>query len=177
MWRRLWFASRRSEFERLADARAQVGIGDLDAVGLLQHELAQPVGAKDCDAGTLHRRLRLAGGCRQRLGDAFGVHDAAGHRARALHADLHALQAVQVVDRRSQRLRAERHVAEIRPRVVASRQFHRADRAGAVEHHERGQHVVHLIERHVEAECRRAIHLGLVFEVADTGRRQHHPLQ
>ena len=136
-----------------------------------------PSAPRSGDAGTLHRRLRLAGGRRQRLGDTFGVHDAAGHRARSLHADLHALQAVQVIDRRSQRLGAERHVAEIRPRVVASRQFHRADRAGAVEHHERGQHVVHLIERHVEAECRRAVHLGLVFEVADAGGRQHHPLQ
>ena len=105
------------------------------------------------------------------------MHDAAGHRTRALHADIHALQAVQVIDRRSQRLRAERHVAEVRPRVVATRQFHRADRAGAVEYHERGEHVVHLIERHVEAERRRAVHLGLVFEVADAGGRQHHPLQ
>ena len=33
------------QLERLADTRAQVGIGDLDAVGLLQHELAQAVGA------------------------------------------------------------------------------------------------------------------------------------
>ena len=63
-------------FERLANPRAQVGIGDLDAVGFLQHELAQAIGAENVNAGALHGRLRLAAGRRQRLGDTLGMDDA-----------------------------------------------------------------------------------------------------
>ena len=163
--------------QRLSDAHPQCGIDDLDAVGLLQHELPHSVRAEQRDAGPLHGRLRLTLCQRECLGDPFGMDEASGHRTRALHCDLDALQAVQVVNRRAQRLGAERHIAKARARVVASRQFDGADATGAVEHHQRGQHIVYLIERHIEAEHRWPIHLGLVFEVADAGGRQHHPLE
>ena len=173
----LWFASRRSDSSAWPMRARRSGsvtwmLSASSSTNWRSPSAPSSVTRVRCTDGR-----RLAGRRRQRLGDAFGVHDAAGHRARSLHRDLDALQAVQVIDRRAQRLGAERHVAEARARVVASRQFHGADAAGAVEHHERGQHVVHLIERHVEAERRRAVHVGLVFEVADAGGRQHHPLQ
>ncbi len=161
----------------LSDTRTQCRIGDLDAVGILQYELPHAVRTEQGDAGPLHRRRRLTLWRRQRFGDALGMDQPPGHRTRALHRDLDALQAVQVVDRRAQRLGSERHIAEACAGVVAAWQFNGADAAGAVEHHQRGQHVIHLIERHIEAERGRSIHLGLVFEVADAGGRQHHPLE
>jgi hypothetical protein len=114
---------------------------------------------------------------RQRFSDTRGMDDAPGHRAWTLNRDFNALQTVQVVDGRTQRLGAERHVAEARVRVVTPWQLDGTDAAGGVEYHQRRQHVVHLIERHIEAEFGRAVHVSLVLKVADARRGQHHPLE
>jgi hypothetical protein len=100
--------------------------------------------------------------------------DATFHRARALHRDFHALQAVQVVRWRSQRLGSERNIAEAGTRGVATGQLHGPNCSLVVEHHKGRQNVVHLIERHVETENGVAIHFGFILEVADARGGQHH---
>ncbi len=158
------------------DAFAQAGVGHLDGVAVLQDELLQAVLRQHADPGAVLGRGG-APGHGHRLVHAFGLEDAAVHGAGALHRHLDALQAVEEGKRGCQPLRAERHVSESGVALVAPRQLDPAHAAGIVEHDQRFQDVVHLVQLDVQAERHRTVHRRLVLEVADAGGRQHHALE
>ena len=85
----------------------------------------------------------------------------------------HAAQAVEVVERRGQTVLAEGKIAERGISAVAARQFDSADASGAIEHHQRFQDVIDLIELDVEAKCGGAVDVGTVFDIADAAGGEH----
>ena len=182
---------RRASLPRPAAARIACSARPMSALsaglvtctpGILENELPQALYGHGCDAGARDEH----GGPAGHTGDCFveplGIHDAAGHWLRSCDRHLHTPQVVEIPDRRAQRRGAEGQGAE---RGV--RRTRRAIRHGPAAPPFRRcrpcQTPPTNSERRprpraaVQPECGISVDLRLVLEIANTGRRQHHPLE
>ena len=170
--------------ERGVDAGPQRRIGDLDGVGVLQHELAQAIGRQHGHPRARHHRrvaARASHGARHRLGIPLGPQDASGHLAAgqgtAMHLDLNALQPIHVGQRAAHGIGAERQRRERGGGALLAGQHQAASAALRAQHHQRVERVADLVQPQVESESGVAVDLGAVFEVAHAAQRQRDPAQ
>ena len=159
--------------QRLADLVAQRGIGELQVLCVFEDELLQAAVGVERDPRALHRALVVG----QRDAVLLDRHDAAGDRTASAHRDLSPLQGLQQLGRRTQRILVERKVLERLRQRFATRQAEPAHAALVVIDDQALQHVVDLAERHRELQGRVALDARLVFEIAETARGEHDPLQ